>query len=341
VGVRLKDIARDLGVSVVTVSKVLHGHADISSDTRKRVLKRAAELNYRPNLLARSLVTGRSSIIGLIVPDLVHPFFGQIAKALARVLRAEGYSLVISSSETDAELEREEIGRLLERHVDVLIVASTQWSVETFREIEGRGVPYILIDRSFVGLAANFVGVDDEAAGFLATSHLIDVGCKRIAHIGGARVSTAIGRREGFRRALLMHNRAVPPEYIIMRQHGEDPGEDTGKEAVRKFLHCSPPPDGIFCYNDPTAMGAMKAIFEAGLRTPDDIAVVGCGNVIYSDFLRVPLTTIDQQSERVGEEAGALALRLSSTKKPLPPSSILLEPRLVVRESTMRAKTPL
>src|ERR1035441_6491455 len=194
---RLKDIAKDLNLSVVTISKVLRGHPDISQETRKRVLKRMKELNYRPNLAARALVTGRSSIAGLVVPDLVHPFFGQVAKGLSNGLRKKGYSLVLSSSEDDPELERQEIEQLLARRVDVLIVASTQSTLETFHRLKEQKVPYVLIDRKFDGLVANFVGVDDRAVGELATAHLIDAGCRRIAHIGGPNVSTALGRLEG------------------------------------------------------------------------------------------------------------------------------------------------
>jgi LacI family transcriptional regulator len=137
---RLKDIAHDLDLSVVTISKVLRGHPDISQETRDRVLKRMKELNYRPNLAARALVTGRSNIAGLVVPDLVHPFFGQVAKGLSNGLRVQGYSLVLSSSEDDPELERQEIEQLLARRVDVLIVASTQATMETFRRLEEQKV---------------------------------------------------------------------------------------------------------------------------------------------------------------------------------------------------------
>src|SRR3954454_24982492 len=153
---RLKDIARDLNLSVVTISKVLRDHPDISTETRERVLKRMKELNNRPNLAARALVTGRSYIAGLVVPDLVHPFFGQVAKALSSVLRKKGYSLVLSSSEDDPELEQQEIDQLLARRVDVLVIASSQWTVESFRRIEEQKTPYILIDRRFDGLPAHF-----------------------------------------------------------------------------------------------------------------------------------------------------------------------------------------
>src|SRR5271165_585939 len=178
---RLKDIAQDLGLSVVTVSKVLRNHPDISEATRKRVLRRMKEVDYRPNPAARALVTGRSYIIGLVVPDLVHPFFGQVAKALGRVLRVQGYSLVLASSESDAELERQEIERLLARRVDALIVASAQSRADSFRRIAAQKTPYILIDRRFAGLGANFVGVDDEAIGRMVAAHLADEGCRRIA----------------------------------------------------------------------------------------------------------------------------------------------------------------
>ena len=156
--VRMKDIARDMGLSTVTISKVLRGHSDISDETRKRVLKRMKELNYQPNLAARALITGRTSTIGLVVPDLLHPFFAQVAKAVSAGIRGHGYSLIITSSEEDPELERQEIEQLLARRVDVMLIASAQWTVESFRRIEERRIPYILIDRLFAGLAGKFCG---------------------------------------------------------------------------------------------------------------------------------------------------------------------------------------
>ncbi len=336
---RLKDIARDLNLSVVTISKVLRDHPDISQETRDRVLKRMKELNYRPNLAARALVTGRSFIVGLVVPDLVHPFFGQVAKGLSNVLRKQGYSLVLSSSEDDPELEQQELDQLLARRVDVLVVASTQNSVETFRRLEEQRVPYVLIDRKFEGLAANFVGVDDAAVGLLGAGHLIAVGCKRIAHIGGPMVSTALGRLEGYRRALTGHGIGVESAYVSMREHGDDAGEESGYKAMHAMLQLPVRPDGVFCYNDPTAMGAMKAVLEAGLRVPEDVAMVGCGNVAYADYLRVPLTSVDQQSAAIGDRTAQLALGLLARPKAeaaAKAKTVLLEPQLVVRASSRR-----
>jgi LacI family transcriptional regulator len=335
----MKDIAHDLGVSVVTVSKVLRNHADISEETRERVLNRMKELNYRPNLSARALVTGKTHIIGLVVPDLVHAFFAQVAKGLSTVLRKKGYSLIISSSEEDAALEQQEIEQMLARRVDALIVASAQRTVESFRRIEEQRTPYILLDRKFTTLSADFVGVDDEAVGRIATEHLIENGCRLIAHLGGRGVSTATGRLEGYRQTLARHGLDVPPQYVICREHGDDLGDITGYEAMKTLLQLDPTPDSVFCHNDPTALGAMKAILEAGLRIPEDIAVAGCGNVMYAEFLRIPLTTFDQDSEAIGERAGKLVLSLLESKTRPQPKTILLEPKLIVRESSLKHTT--
>lgn len=334
---RLKDIAYDLNLSVVTVSKVLRDHPDISEETRKRVLKRMKEVNYQPNFAARSLITGQTWTIGLIVPDLLHPFFAQIAKAISAEIRKKGYSLFISSSDEDPDLERQEILQLLARRVDVLLIASAQWTVESFRLIEEKKIPYILLDRRFTGLESNFVGVDDREVGILATSHLIEQGCLNIAHLRGPEISTATGRLEGYKHALAAAHLSSQPGHILsIGTSGDHLGERGGYEATKKLLTNKVRPDGIFCFNDPVALGTMRAILDAGLRIPDDVAVVGCGNLLYSDFLRVPLTSIDQGSKQIGKRAAALALKLAHNKTAIRPRSELILPSLVVRSSSIR-----
>ncbi len=333
----MKDIARDLGVSVVTVSKVLRNHEDIGEETRQRVLKRMKELDYQPNLAARALVTGRTLTIGLVVPDLVHPFFSEVAKGLSSALRTNGYGLLISSSEDNPELEREELNQMLSRRVDALIVASTQRTVESFRRIEDRKRPYVLLDRCFPGLQANFVGVDDEAVGRLATEHLISVGCRRIAHVRGGEVSTALGRLAGYRQALAQHGLDAPSDYIQTAGASDDSGDISGCDAMLRLLNLDPRPDGVFCFNDPTAMGGLKAILASGLRVPQDIAVIGCGNVGIDELLRVPLSSVDQDSAGIGRQAAALALSLVQCTGERPRAkTVLLPPRIVARESTRR-----
>ena len=334
---RLKDIANDLGLSVVTISKVLRDHPDIAAETRRRVLKRMRELNYQPNFAARSLVTGRTWTLGLVVPDLLHPFFAEIAKAISVEARKQGYSLLISSSDEDPELEVLEIKQFLARRVDVILVASAQWSVDCFRMIEEHKTPYILIDRRFQGLDANFVGVDDEAVGSLATSHLIEQGCRRVAHIRGPEVSTAVGRLEGYKRVLASFNLAPLPGHIVsLGASGDHRGEKGGYEAAKILLSSSQKPDGVFCFNDPSALGAMRAILDAGLRIPEDVAVIGCGNFSYSDFLRVPLSSVDQGSENIGRSAADLALKIARKKESIRPKAELIAPHVVVRASSQR-----
>ena len=332
---RLKDIAEELNLSVVTISKVLRHHPDIGQATRERVLQRMKELNYRPNLAARALVTGRTHAIGLIVPDLVHPFFGMVAKGLSGHLRAKGYSLVLSSSDGDTDLERQEIEQLLSRRVDVLVIASAQTTSETFRGIQEQKTPVVLIDRKFEGLPAHFVGVDDLEVGRLATEHLLEVGCRHLAHIGGPEVSTANGRLRGYRDVLAKRHIKESADTVIRREGTDEIGH--GYRAMQRLLELKPRPDGIFCYNDPTALGAMKAVMEAGLDIPNDVAILGCGNATFADLMRIPLTSVDQQSDEIGKRAAKLALGLLENA-PSRPRQILLQPKLVARESTARGK---
>jgi LacI family transcriptional regulator len=333
--VTMKDIARELGLSVVTVSKVIRNHTDIGEETRQRVLKRVKELNYQPNMAARALVTGRTYSAGLIVPDLMHPFFAEVASGLSDVLRRKNYSLLISSSQGDPDLERQEIKRLLSR-LDALTIASTQWTVESFRRLEEQKVPYVLIDRSFPEMPANFVGVDDNAVGRLATEHLIAAGCRRIAHIRGPATSTAVGRLEGYCQALARHDLKQFQNYVLAGRSADVDSWSSGNEAMKKLLALKPRPDGVFCYNDPIAIGVIDAILESGMRVPQDIAVIGCGNLHFDKSLRVPLSSVDQQSRAIGERAGKLVLALIEAKVAPQPKSILLPPSIVPRESTRR-----
>jgi LacI family transcriptional regulator len=332
--VTMQDIAKDLKVSVVTVSKVLRNQGRISDATRKRVLRRAKELNYQMNWVARSLVTRRTYTIGLLLPEFAHPFFAEIARAVAQTVRPQGYHVLISSFEEDPELEASEIDSLLARQVDGLIIASSQTPsrLNVFKRVQERKTPYILIDRPITGLRACFVGVDNRAIGRLATEHLIAKGCCRIGHLRGPEVRIAAERLEGYRRALAKGGFRPHSGYIVCGGHGDN----SGYQGMRQLLEVRPLPDGVFCYNDPVAIGAMKAILEAGLKLPQDIAVVGAGNVRYSDVLSVPLTTIDQGTCRIGVLAAELLIARIGSKRSMRPQKILIPPRLVERESTRR-----
>lgn len=332
----MKDIAKELGLSQATVSKVLRKHPDISEKTRLRVLERVKELDYQPNTLARSLVTGRSFLIGFVAPTLLHPFFAEIARAISSAVREKGYFLIVSSSEEDPELEREEISRLLSRRLDALVIASAATDLEQFNRMDKMAQPYVLIDRDLTGIAANFVGVNEEKVGRLATEHLIEMGCRRVAHIRGQDNSTGRGRFEGYRQVL--HDRGFQycEDYVVRRTLVDTETTRQGIEAMRLLLQRDPRPDGVFCFNDPLAIGAMIAILDAGLRIPEDIALIGCGNLSNDDCLRVPLSSIDQHSQMIGQRAAELVLSLLESKQRPRARTIILEPTLVVRSSTQR-----
>jgi len=334
--IRMKDIAKELGLSQATVSKVLRKHPDISEKTRLRVLERIKELDYQPNTLARSLVTGRSFLIGFVAPTLLHPFFAEVARAISTAVRDKGYFLIVSSSEEDPELEREEISRLLSRRLDALVIASAATDLEQFNRMDKMAQPYVLVDRDLPGIAANFVGVNEEKAGRLATEHLIEMGCRRVAHIRGQDNSTGRGRFEGYSQVL--HDRGFEfcEDYVVRRTFVDTETTRQGIEAMRILLQRDPKPDGVFCFNDPLAIGAMIAILDAGLRIPEDIALIGCGNLNYDGCLRVPLSSIDQNSQMIGQRAAELVLNLLESKQRPRARTIILEPTLVVRSSTQR-----
>ena len=333
--IRLKDIAEELGISIVTVSKALRDRPDVAKETKAKILERVKHLNYRPNLAARSLVTGRSLLIGLVVPDLIHPFFSEIAKALAATLRKKNYFLLVSSSESDPTLEQDEIEHMLAHRLDCFVVASCQKSADSLRKIGEAGVPLILLDRSFPGFSCNFVGVNDYAIGELATEHLIAQGCKRIAHIRGPATNVGNRRADGYRDTLERHGMTVPEGYVIESGDAADTdGETRGKMAMNAVLALKPRPDALFCFNDTIAVGAMDRAFEAGLRIPRDVAFIGSGNFHYSSKLRVPLSSIDQKAVEIGERTARMIASLLEKAPKNRTRSTVLEPMLVVRASS-------
>lgn len=331
--VRMKDIAEALGVSIVTVSKALRNHPDIAIKTRDRILTRVKELNYRPNLMARSLVTGHSELVGLVVPDLVHPFFGEIAKALAAGLRQKNFYLVVSSCDGDPALEKAEIEHLLAYRLDALVVASCQLTSSSLQAVIDQGTPLILLDRSYADLDSHFVGADDYKVGVLATKHLIASGRTRIAHLRGPANSVGDSRVQGFLDTMQQHDLTVPEGYT------SNPPKDAnqrrnGNAAMKRMLAHKHPPQAVFCFNDAVALGAMEAAAEAGIKVPQDLTIIGCGNYHFDDTLRVPLSSIDQGAAAMGKHLANLILEIVASKGTLPSTRTILNPKLVIRDSS-------
>jgi LacI family transcriptional regulator len=327
----MRRIAEELGVSVTTISKVLNEHADIGPATRARVLAKVEELGYRPNAVARSLSLRRSHTLGVIVPDLMHSFFVEILANIETVVSNRGYGLLICSSGEDPRKERRELEMLRARQVDGLVVASADaGNADVLQQITGLGAALVMIDRDdHPDVSCHRVLTDDVLVGRLATEHLLGLGRKAIAHLAGPPFVHAQRREEGYREAMRAHDLPVRPEWVLQAGFLEA----GGYEAAKRLLAVEPRIDAIFAANDPTAIGAMKAIWEAGLRVPQDIAIVGAGDVAHGDLLRVPLTTVGWSKEELGKRAAELILDQIGPHPDGPFRRIVVPPKLVARES--------
>jgi LacI family transcriptional regulator len=272
-------------------------------------------------------------IIGLLVPGLVDTHFARIARGVARVLQPRGYTVLISNTEGDAQAEQQAIGLLLScPQVEGLVMASSQRAGEraTFERLVRHKLPFVLVDRDFPEAGANFAGGDDAGIGAAATEHLISRGCRHIAHIRGPEGSSGTGRFEGYQAALARHGLQSPSCYAV--EGGSD--DAAGWRAMQRLLSVNPRLDGVVCFNDAVAVGAIKAILEAGLEVPYDIEVIGAGNMHYSDVLRVPLSTIDLNSALMGERAAELLLGLLESPEARAPERVIVPFELVPRESS-------
>jgi LacI family transcriptional regulator len=232
-------------------------------------------------------------------------------------------------------LEQHQIEHLLAREVDALLIASCQNNSGSFKSLIRSKTPYVLIDRFLPKLNGNFVGTDDIAAGRIATEHLIHLGRKRIAHIGGELISTSVDRLNGYKEALAMNNLPFRREFVAIRSRLEEAGVEIGSHAMSDLLKLKRLPDAVFCYNDLTAVGAIRCLRANNLRVPEDVAVIGCGNLRLSEYLEVPLSTIDQSTQQQGEEAASLALSLIARKQNRKRKHLLIEPKLIARDSTI------
>ena len=329
----MKRIAAELGVSVTTVSKVLNDQPDIGEATRARVLAKVDELGYRPNAVARSLSTRRTHTLGVIIPDLMHSFFVEIVAGVEAVTSAKGYGLLLCSSGENARKERAELTMLRSRQVDGIVLASASVSGNTdvLRDLAAAKCALVMIDRDdHPRVACHRVVTDDTAVGRLATAHLLDRGRRRIAHIGGPPVVHARRREEGYLGALRAAGLRPDPALLIRAGFMEA----YGYRAMQQLLAVEPRVDAVFAANDPAAIGAMKAIWEAGGQVPEDVAVVGAGDVAHGDLLRVPLTTVAWSKEDLGRRAAELLLDQIDAHPSGPFQRVVIPPKLVVRESS-------
>ena len=338
--VRLKDIANDLNLSKMTISKVLRGQTDVSEDTKARVLQRARELNYRPNTTARSLRTGQTFMMGLIVPSMGDAYLCDVSRGISRTIRSAGYGLVVCPSQEDPELEQQQIELLLSRQVDVLLIVSMEESAPFLEQLsKGHSAPLIFVSRRSPGTPGNFVGVHEERVGRIACEHLIAAGCRRIAYFRGPHTAIGDMRYTGFRDALSDAGLAFHSELVIDAMGGDMADYRRGFEGMLRLLDGRGRPDGVMTYNDTIALGGIDAALSRGIKIPDAIALVGSGNDSQLCEMRVPLSSVAIPGQEVGQKAGRMALQLVTKSNGAGARRALVSPKLIERSSSRRLRS--
>jgi LacI family transcriptional regulator len=318
----------------MTVSRALRNGPDVSRETRQKVLSCAAELGYRPNRWARSLVTRKTSIVGVVIPDISHSYFAEVTRGIEDVLSKAGYNVLLCDSGLDPEKEKAQVEMLVNSMAEGLIVASeiSENLPQLYRKLRQTGVPFVLIDRFFPDCGFPAVVADDLLVGRMATDHLIQLGHTRIAHIQGPALSPASLRFEGYRQALESHGLRFSADWV----HQGRFDIPSGKLAMQQFLKSEPRPTAVFAGNDPMAIGALFACQEAGLNVPLDISLVGAGNIEGYQSPNPFLTTVDWPREEMGRTAAILLLAGAKEGDGGAPEhrQQTFIPRLIKRQST-------
>lgn len=334
--VTLKDIAEQSGVSISTVTRVLNDKAReyrISDETSKLVHKTARKLKYRPNQLARGLRLKKTHTIGLLAPDISNPFFAYITRRIQNIAAEREYSIVICNTNENQDIEIEQTQLLLSKGVDGFIIMPVGLSFKHLLSIKKEGVPVVLIDRCFEELPFNSVVIDNYHGAYSAVKHLLDYGHEQIGMIQGLpHTYTNNGRVAGYRAALRARGVRFKKEYLT----GSDFGKENGYSSTKRLLSLKKPPTAIFLSSDLIALGALEAIFEFGLKIPEDISLVAFDDIDFAPFLVSPLTVVSQPKDKIGEIAVNLLIEQISRIDRKRPKTEILQPELIIRGSVKR-----
>jgi LacI family transcriptional regulator len=330
----MKDVAREAGVSVQTVSAVVNDKPGITEGTRNRVLETIKKLGYRPYSVARSLRTRKTRTLSLIISDIANPSFATMASVAEEYTHRHGYSLVLYNTHDDIEREGRYLQTAIDRWIDGILFVAAQDRMDGLHDLQAAGIPTVAIDRIPEGYTGPSVSLNNEKAGRLAVEHLIDLGHTQIAHIAGPmHLSLSRERAEGFRATLREHQ--LEPVAIVPSKHNWECA--AGYVAMQELLALSSPPTAVFTANDRMAIGGMRATIEAGLRVPEDISFVGLDDIEISEFQNPPLSTIDQSFQELAALSVQLLLDLVAGEKP-DLTQIVVEPQLIVRQSSVPAQ---
>jgi LacI family transcriptional regulator len=326
------DVATRAGVSAATVSRVLNGRRDVSPDLAARVHAAVRDLGYRPNGVARNLRRRATMVWGLIISDIGNPFFTAIVRGVEDAAHEAGYSLVLCNSDDDLDKERRYLDIALAEQMAGVIISPASEAASDVSTLADRGIPVVAVDRRAGRVDVDTVLVDNVGGARLATKHLIDAGCRRIACITGpTRTTTAAQRLQGFRAAHEAAGREVDEALVVLENFKEDGGYD----GAQWVLGLHTPPDGLFVANNLMTVGALEALVDAGVQIPDGMLIVGFDDIPWARLTRPRLTTVHQPTYDMGREAGRLlAARIGDHSHPA--RTVVLAPSLQVRESSQR-----
>ncbi|MEU6655176.1 LacI family DNA-binding transcriptional regulator [Streptomyces sp. NPDC046900] len=325
----MADVARAAGVSTSTVSHVLNETRAVRPETREQVLAAIARTGYRPNAVARALVTSSTNTIGLAISLLSNPYFGDLVHAIEADARAAGYTLVLGDTHDDGDIEQHIVRELQARQIDGLIIApSAEAAHTTLPQLMERGFPVVLIDRA-APVEVDQVATENTAAAAELVGHLAELGHRRIGMVSGrAGLSTTTERLAGYQEGLVTHGLSVDPALVV--EGGSNP--EQAHDRVLELLTRPSPPTGLFVGNNAMTIGAMRAIRELGMRVPEDVALVCFDDFQWADLFEPRLTTMAQQVAEIGRES--LALLLSRLRQPdLPARRIRIQPQMKHRQS--------
>jgi DNA-binding LacI/PurR family transcriptional regulator len=328
--ISIKDIAKATNVSYSTVSRALSDSPRVKTETKERIQRIAAEMGYLPSAVARSLVTRRTNIVGVVVPTITDLFFAEVIHAIEETALKHRYGVILANSGGDPERELAAIRALRERRVDGIILVSRCSSKEDLWAEKGIDIPVVTVNKFHKEHIGYSVEADNFGSGREATQHLLDLGHRHIAHIAGLSEEwDSIERQRGYEQALRTYDLSIDPT-LIARSDGQPKG---GMVAMQQLLALPSRPTAVFCYNDATALGAMRAAHAAGLRIPQDLSVVGFDDIDLAPYFEPPLTTVAQPKREMGEKAVEMVLDLLAGDKLV--EDCVLPSRLVIRGSTM------
>lgn len=336
----MRDVAKHAQVSISTVSQILNGNAHyVGTEKRERVLAAIKELNYHPNIIARSMVKRRTMTIGLVITEIENALFVPVTGAVEETLRAEGYHILLARA-PDTASEVDAIETLRARQVDgiIFMFLSIRMPSDHLTRLKEEGVPFVVINRSLEDQGINQILFDDRGAGYLATSHLLKLGHTRIATISGPFDHEPIWlsaheRYLGWREALEEQGISIVPEWTVSGHYSHAGGYQATQQLLANTWGTSARPTALFIANDEMAVGALKALRQANIRIPQDVALVSIGNPSYAAYTNPALTTLTHPVPEAGHLAARLLLNWLNASQPIQPQNTLLNFSLTVRES--------